>query len=281
MDPNDPRSQHVWTFTDVVEKFNPSVFLMENVKALGKLKKWAPLREKLLERFRSLGYATNFVVLNASEFDVPQARERVFFIGFKMNSTIVPDLEKMLDSYKKMGKTVRESIGHLDKAGTGNNSGISKAKITITANPILRKSPFAGMMFNGLGRPIKLEGYSATLPASMGGNKTPIIDNEELYNNETNWVVDYHTSLMNGGEPMEYQVAPSRLRRLTIQEASLIQTFPKDYEFQGSQSSIFKQIGNAVPCNLAERLGNMLMNYLVDKEIIDIPYQLQIEELNV
>lgn len=279
MDPDDPRSKHVWTFTDIVEKFKPSVFLMENVKALGKLKKWKPLREKLLERFRSLGYSTNYIVLNASEFDVPQARERVFFIGFKLNSTIVPNLDKMLEPYKKMGQTVRDAISHLDKAGTGNNKGLSKAKITITPNPIMRKSPYAGMMFNGLGRPIKLEGYSATLPASMGGNKTPIIDDKELYENEENWVVSYHKRLTAGEEPMKYQIAPKRLRRLTVQEAAAIQTFPHNYEFQGSQSAVFKQIGNAVPCNLAERLGAMLMNYLLNQVFIDIPYQLQLEKV--
>ncbi len=280
MDPNDPRSRHVWNFVDVVKKLSPSIFLMENVKALGKLSKWEPLREKLLERFRSLGYATNFVVLNASDFDVPQARERVFFVGFKMNSIIVPDLSKMLEPYRKTGPTVRKAIGHLDIAGTGNNQQLSKAKITLTANPILRKSPFAGMMFNGLGRPIRLDGFSATLPASMGGNKTPIIDNEELYNGEPNWVVEYHNTLIKGGKPMEYQVAPDRLRRLTVQEASAIQTFPHDYVFQGSQSSCFRQIGNAVPPNLGERIGRMLMDYLINDVIIDLPYQLQIAELD-
>ena len=49
----------------------------------------------------------------------------------------------------------------------------------------MRKSPYAGMLFNGLGRPIKIDGYSATLPASMGGNKTPIIDEESPLSKET------------------------------------------------------------------------------------------------
>eukprot|EP01013_Petalomonas_cantuscygni_P003190 TRINITY_DN13344_c0_g1_i1.p1 TRINITY_DN13344_c0_g1~~TRINITY_DN13344_c0_g1_i1.p1 ORF type:complete len:366 (-),score=-34.42 TRINITY_DN13344_c0_g1_i1:87-1184(-) len=281
MDPNDPRSKHVWTFTDVVEMLNPKAFVMENVKALGTLSKWEPLRKSLLERFRDLGYSTNFVVLNATEFNVPQGRERVFFIGYKGNSKLIPDLEKMMEPYKTMAPTVRETLSVLDRAGTGNNQSVCKAKITLTPNPVLRKSPFAGMLFNGMGRPIRLDGYANTLPASMGGNKTPIIDENELYENEPGWVQEYHSKIMNGSKPSEFQEAPERLRRLTVEEAALIQTFPKDYEFCGSQSSKFCQIGNAVPPNLAYHIGKMVMdcliNEVIENMIIKLPYQLEIE----
>ena len=281
MDPKDPRSEHVWTFTKVVEQLEPKAFVMENVKALGKLEKWAPLRNELLSKFRSLGYSVNYVVLNASEFDVPQARERVFFIGFKNNSKLIPDLERMLEPYKRTAPTVREALKKLDRAGTGNNQSICKAKITFTPNPVMRKSPFAGMLFNGAGRPVKLDGYCSTLAASMGGNKTPIIDEEELYNNKESWVVGYHKELMNGGQAKRFQEAPKRLRRLTVEEASLIQTFPIDYEFQGSQSSKFRQIGNAVPSNLGYNIARMIMDCLFNEEIdnifINVPHQLELE----
>ena len=283
MDPKDPRSEHVWTFTNIVEKLEPKAFVMENVKALGKLQKWEPLRKELLSKFRNLGYAVNYVVLNATEFNVPQSRERVFFIGFKNNSKIVPDLEKMLEPYKKTAPTVRQTLSILDKVGTGNNQSICNAKITFTPNPVMRKSPYAGMLFNGAGRPVKVDGYCATLPASMGGNRTPIIDNEELYNNKENWVVKYHSDLMNGGSPKKLEKAPKRLRRLTVEESSLLQTFPIDYEFCGSQSSQYRQIGNAVPCNLGFGIANMIMDCLindeVDKMMVNLPYQLEFENI--
>ena len=279
MNPDDPRSKHVWTFAELVSKIQPKAFIMENVKALGTLQKWAPLRKSLIKKFRAAGYATNFVVLNSSEFNVPQNRYRVFFIGFKTNSVLVPDLKQMLESYKKEAQTVREAIAILDKAGTGNNMGVCKAKITLTSKPVMRKSPYAGMLFNGAGRPTRLDGYSATLPASMGGNKTPIIDELELYNHAKSWVEEYHNGLMKGKEPSKYTEAPKRLRRLTYQEAAIIQTFPINYDWQGSQSSIFKQIGNAVPCNLGYRVGKMIMDCLlqdeVDKHMITLPYQLE------
>lgn len=280
MNPDDPRSKHIWTFADIIEQINPRAFVMENVKALGELSKWEPLRISLLEKLRSLGYSVNFIVVNASDYDVPQARERVFFIGFKNNSFIIPDLSRMLEPYKKKGKTVREALSVLDKAGQGNNQSICKAKITLTPNPVLRKSPYAGMLFNGLGRPVKIEGYCATLPASMGGNKTPIIDEDELYKNSKSWVEDYHSKIMNGGNPSEFAEAPKRLRRLTVEESLILQTFPINYKFAGSQSSIFKQIGNAVPCNLGYAIGQMMIDYLIHEDlgkmILKLPYQLEI-----
>lgn len=280
MNPNDPRSEHVWTFAKAVEELNPKAFVMENVKALGLLQKWEPLRIELLKKFRDLGYSVNYVVVNATDYDVPQARERVLFIGFKNNCKLIPDLEKMLEPYKKKAQTVREALSVLDKAGTGNNKSICNAKITLTSNPVMRKSPFAGMLFNGAGRPVKIEGYCATLPASMGGNKTPIIDELELYENKEGWVQNYHRGLLNGDKPMTYQNAPERLRRLTVEEAAVLQTFPLEYDFCGSQSSKYKQIGNAVPCNLGFNVARMIMDTIengeIDNYITNLQYQLEI-----
>lgn len=280
MDPDDPRSQHVWNFVDIVDKLRPRAFVMENVKALGKLTKWGDVRQELLKRTRGMGYATNFVILNATDFNVPQARERVFFIGFQNNPTIIPDLEEMLRPYERKAPTVREVLSALSRAGEGNNVGVCKAKITIAPKPVLRKSPYAGMLFNGMGRPVRIDGYCSTLPASMGGNKTPIIDEEELYHGSTSWAVEYHRQIMEGGQPSEFREAPSRLRRLTVEEAALLQSFPLDYTFCGSQSSIFKQIGNAVPCNLGEAIASMMKEYLsheeLEKIILTLPEQFSV-----
>ncbi len=277
MDPNDSRSKHIWTFVDILKILSPRAFVMENVKALGTLEKWRPLRDRLLKKMRELGYAVDYIIVNASEFDVPQARERVLFIGFRTNNPIIPDLTKMLEPYKKEAQTVRQALAALDRAGDGNNKGLCKAKITLTSRPVLRKSPFAGMLFNGLGRPVKIDGYCATLPASMGGNKTPIIDEDELYNNKQSWVKEYHSQLMRGNFKVTYQNTPNHLRRMTVEEATVLQTFPREYIFHGSQSSKFKQIGNAVPCNLALQVAKMMSNYLnfdhVEKSIIPLNNQ--------
>ena len=213
MDVNDKRSQLIWSYVKVISKVKPKAFIMENVKALGLLEKWKPIREKLLSELRHLGYSVNFMILNASDYDVPQARERIFVVGIKGNCNNVPNWEDMIKHYSHKAPTVREALQILDKAGHGNNPSTCRAKITLASNPILRKSPYAGMLFNGLGRPTRIDGYSATLPASMGGNKTPIIDEKELYENCAPWIVTYHDEIMKDPSKAASKEAPSFLRR--------------------------------------------------------------------
>lgn len=268
MDANDERSKLIWSYADVVESLLPDAFIMENVKALGVLEKWANVRQTLLNRFLSFGYSVGLCVLNATDYDVPQARERMFIIGFKGNAYAELDLDSMLKPYRKKAETVREALRVLDKAGTGNNSCVCNAKITLTSNPVLRKSAYAGMLFNGLGRPLKLDGYSATLPASMGGNKTPIIDEKALYEGQRPWVEQYHDNLLKDISIAKVTKVPSYLRRLTVDEARVLQTFPIDYKFCGSQSSQYTQIGNAVPCKLAKAVCSMVIDVLQGKSEI-------------
>ena len=268
MDADDERSKLIWKYVDVVSLLKPRAFVMENVKALGEIARWKDVRNKLLSRFKELGYSVNYIVLNACDFDVPQSRERVFFVGFKSEECKDLDLVQMTSKYAKKAKTVREALRVLDKAGTGNNSNVCRAKVTLAAKPILRKSPYAGMLFNGMGRPTRIDGYSATLPASMGGNKTPIIDEKELYDGATPWILDYHKKVSSNSGFAEFKPAPSFMRRMTIAEAAVLQTFPLEYKFSGSQSKIYTQIGNAVPCNLARAIVKMVIDVLTKKEPI-------------
>ena len=258
MNPDDPRNQNVWRYLRALEIVRPRAFLMENVKALGALEKWDCVREKLLSGMRDLGYKANYIVANASDYNVPQNRERVLFIGFLENSGEPLDLEQMMKPYRVKAPTVKEVLIKLDKPGTGSNTNLCNAKITFCTKPVMRKSPYAGMLFNGAGRPIKINGYCATLPASMGGNKTPFIDDDELYNGADSFVEQYHRGLQDGSIVPKFKEAPKRLRRLTVEEAAAIQTFPKGYKFAGARSSMYKQIGNAVPCNLARQIAKMI-----------------------
>lgn len=274
MDANDERSQLVWSYAKVVGTLLPKAFIMENVKALGVLERWGSIRTALLEKFMELGYSVSLCVLNASDFGVPQARERLFIVGFKNGKNAAPDLERMLENYKCKSPNVREALSVLDRAGTGNNKSVCKAKITLTTNPVMRKSPYAGMLFNGLGRPMRIDGYSATLPASMGGNKTPIIDEKALYENKRPWVESYHEKLMEDISNAKNAKVPPYLRRLTVDEARIIQTFPLEYTFCGSQSAQYTQIGNAVPCNLGKAVCSMVIDVLNGKSPIIYPTSL-------
>ena len=251
MNPDDPRSRHVFDFMKVVEMVRPQGFVMENVKALALNSRWAGTRDALTARARDLGFQTSLYVLNASHYAVPQARERMFFVGSKKGEPIPPAPTTFHDP-----PSVRSALEKLPQYGALGNDRLCTAKVTPAKNPVLRKSAYAGMLFNGQGRPLDLERPSSTLPASMGGNRTPIVDQEQIDVGSDPWVPEYHARLMEGRRPLKK--APNRLRRLTVDEAAAIQTFPLDIEWAGPQSAQFRQIGNAVPPVLARAVAHSL-----------------------
>lgn len=268
MDPDDNRSKLIFTFLDVVERVQPKAFVMENVKALGFLEKWGDVRKKYLDRAWELGYTCLPFILNATEYGVSQKRERVFFIGIKDcdDSFFEYNINNILEEHKEMAPSIRELLKPLGPGGSNRNPNTCTAKITFATTPIMRKSPYAGMYFNGQGRPIDIDGYSNTLPASMGGNKTPIVDEDYLYGNTSeNWIIQYHKGLIDKTITPEFKEAPKHLRRITIKEAAMIQTFPDDYKFCGNKGAIYTQIGNAVPCKMAEAVAKSLISYLGKK----------------
>lgn len=244
MDPNDPRSKHVWDFLGIVSLLKPKAFVMENVKSLAENKRWIPLINELQQKARGLGYNTKLFLLNASHFGVPQIRERMFLIGINGDQIFDP-----IPTTKNNPPTVRQAFENIPKYGIEGNNTKCIAKITTAKMPVLRKSPYAGMLFNGQGRPLNLDAPALTLPASMGGNRTPVIDQLSLENKDVPWIHEYHTHLISGGKPWES--ASSRLRRITVEEAATIQTFPKGMHFEGTPGAQFRQIGNAVPPRLA------------------------------
>lgn len=268
MDLEDERSQLVFSYMNVVESVSPTVFVMENVKALATLSKFAHVRVELIRRAMRLGYDAQFHLLNAKDFGVPQSRERVFFIGFKKSSGLRFD-PRYFDRHRRQPPSIRQILSEIGPAGTPKNPLTCKAKITLAANPVMRKSPYAGMMFNGLGRPLNTDGVSCTLPASMGGNKTPIVDEAHVFDGKPSWVESYHARLRNNGAPLGMNDAPSSLRRITITEAIALQTFPNDYQFVGPVSSQYTQIGNAVPCQLA---------YAVAASVVDAVNRISLDE---
>jgi len=260
MDPEDPRSLEIFTFIKVLQKTKPQAFVMENVKALATLTKWEFVRERIFAQASKVGYEVEMHLLNSEHYGVPQRRERVFFIGFSTKNGKALAQEALISFSRTLKlqtaapRPLKSIVRDLGPAGSQGNSRVCNAKVNFTPRPIMRRSPYAGMLFNGAGRPINPDGVCPTLPASMGGNKTPIVDEAQIFEGKDSFVESYHAGLMGGGTPRSGQ-APSCLRRLTIDECIAVQTFPADYEFCGSNSSIFKQIGNAVPAKVGKAVA--------------------------
>lgn len=248
MDPDDPRSRHVMVFLDVVDRLRPRAFVMENVKALAVSGRWASVMSALRDHADELGYMTQLILLNAAHFGVPQSRERMFLIGRVEGSQIQPER-----TTRDRAIPVRSALASLPAWGAPGNDTHCEAIITPAKKPVLRRSPYAGMLFNGSGRPLNLDLPSPTLPASMGGNRTPIVDQRELQREASSWVEDYHHHLKTGGTPVSE--VPEFMRRITVEEAAALQTFPPGTYWAGPTSAQFRQIGNAVPPLLARHLA--------------------------
>lgn len=271
MDPDDGRSQLLHRFFDVVERLQPRAFICENVKALAQLEKWAGVRNRILRRFNG-SYAVAMIVLSADAFGVPQKRERVFCIGVRTQGASV-DAQRFadlvthrLEALKRPAPSVADIVRQFGRAGSKSNPRICNARITFAQAPVLRRSPYAGMLFNGAGRPLDPGGYAATLPASMGGNKTPIVDEAEIFDGKPSFVEAYHARLMKGGTART-GYAPRRLRRLTIDECLAFQSFPASYRLAGRPSAMYRQIGNAVPCALAEAVATVTRSLISDLDL--------------
>lgn len=261
MDPKDPRSKHVDHFFDVVAHLQPRAFVMENVKALAASPRWAGVRERLLDRARLLGYERSLLVLNAQDFGVPQSRERMFLLGIR-GATPEPPAATTASN----PPTVRAALEQLPRFGEPGNDGSCAARVVPAGKPIMRPTAHRGsLLFNGSGRPLDLDGPAKTLPASMGGNATPIIDQEELEHGAQPWVIEYHRRLQRGKPPLKR--APRRLRRITVQEAAALQTFPAGWTFAGPRVAQYRQVGNAVPPKLAEAVARSLRAVLERQDL--------------
>jgi DNA (cytosine-5)-methyltransferase 1 len=260
MDPNDPRSRHVFDFLGLVKRIKPKAFVMENVAALARNKRWGEIIGSLKET-ATQDYKVTLVVLNASHWGVPQARERMFLVGVPQDG---PDFTMPSPPTAANPPSVRDALRSLPPAGMMGNDSLCTAIITLAKRPVLRRSPYAGMLFNGQGRAMNLDVPAPTLPASMGGNRTPIVDDGDLAGISSPWIVDYHRRLFHEGkEALPELPAEATLRRLTVEEAAVLQTFPRDTPWQGRQSARFRQIGNAVPPLLAFAVASAVRETLM------------------
>jgi DNA (cytosine-5)-methyltransferase 1 len=228
-------------FVRAVREIRPRAFLMENVSGLAS-RRHANYLERRVGELKAEGFQISYGVLNAAEYGVPQDRRRVIVLGFR---DVKPRFPKPSHGPRGYRPFVTADEALRDAPSDEPN----RAIVTYAKKPVLRPSPFAGMLVNGGGRPINLAIPSQTIPATAGGNRTHIVDRSGI-------LVDYHEYLLAGGRPRSGKVGG--VRRLTVRESARLQAFPDEFVFVGKRSAQYRQVGNAVPPLLARVIAEQL-----------------------
>ena len=233
-------------FLRIISELQPEAVLIENVPGLisGKRRTYF---SSLLRALRGRRYSVSWAVLNAAEYGVPQRRSRLFIVGTRKGRFEFPAPTHGGSARRPYVPSGRV-LDPLKADGSPNNSIVTYAK-----RPDIRPSPYDGHLFNGGGRAIDLDAPAPTILASAGGNKTPFVD-------MTGIVPAYHRHLLVGGAPRTGCVEGTR--RITVNEAAALQTFPKRARFAGPRSKQYTLIGNAVPPRLAHVVGRQLAKHL-------------------
>ena len=237
-------------FTRAVNEIKPRAFLMENVKGLVSTKHRSYALSAIHE-FEKLGYSVYWVVLDAAMYGVPQHRERVFFVGLPKGKYFKFPSPTHGPGAPQPYVTAGQALNDVSQDEP------NRAIVSYAKNPVLRPSPWAGMIINGKGRPINIDTPGPTIPATAGGNRTHIIDPDRV-------LFEYHRHLMNGGTPRSGRV--EGVRRLNVRESARLQSFPDDFVFTGSKSTQYRQVGNAVPPLLAAAVASSVYKALKTTE---------------
>ncbi len=243
----DPRNQLFYIFLKFVDMANPKVIVIENVKEIIS-KDNGHIKNKIYEIFEKRGYKVTHKVLDASDFGVPQKKLRNFFVitkGFNFSF----DLMK-----KEKPTTVKDAIGELyffDKNINNSNYYINTEAST----------PYRKYLRNNNNI---VKNHDIKYPAEIVQKRIAYVKQgenwqsipKELFNNERN---NRHSSAykrlkendvsvtIDTGNAHSNYFHPIYNRIPTVRENARLQSFPDNFEFFGTKTSQYKQVGNAVP----------------------------------
>jgi len=230
---DDDRGNLIIEFANFIEKLEPKVFLIENVKGLLTHEKGETLEHILSELNRTGKYIIKYKVLNANNYGVPQKRERIFIIGVHQN------IDKEFNF--PVEKTVKPVLSDV-LLDCPESEGIEYSE---NKKKIMEKIPEGGCWID---LPENLQKEYMGKSYESGGGKRGIA--RRLSMNEPSLTLTTSPS-----QKQTERCHPIHIRPLQILEYARIQTFPDNYIFEGGLGSRYKQIGNAVPVKLAEEVA--------------------------
>ena len=281
---NDYRNYLFESFVKIVDFFKPKFFVFENVPGLlSACPGGRPVKERIYESFKKIGYEIRTParlkesIYCAEDFGVPQKRNRVIIIGVPKKSKVKLDsFYEALEHYKtNVHKTVRDAIGGLPKLipleniDCGGKSKISHIQIfgkkVDLHNPRYNGKRDQKLFYEWLSK--GMNSFSQEEKKAFYTKITGHVSNHIKYRN-LEWEKPSPTVVAHLQKDGYMFIHPDikQLRTITIREAALLQSFPKDYRFLGSNPYCFKMIGNAVPVLFAEGIAKAMHEALSSGE---------------
>lgn len=244
------------SFIEIIEKTNPLIVSMENVPNLSN----KPIFSEFILKLRELGYFVSYKNVFCPDYGLAQKRRRLVLLASKLGKINLLNPTHSAKNYK----TVRQAIGHLPQVKSGQVLKEDPLHKTTKLSDINLKRIKASKpkgTWEDWDRDLLLEchkkasgqSYKSVYGRMSWDEPSPTITTQ-FYN--------YGTGRFGH---------PSQDRALTIREAAILQSFPKNYKFHKKNDEIFitalsPQIGNAVPVILGKVIGNSIIKHL--KEFI-------------
>ena len=239
----DARGTLFYDFAKILDELKPKMFLAENVKGLKTHDKGRTL-QTMIKVFEDEGYRVSYQVLNSVHYGVAQKRERIFIVGIRKDIAKVVnkpfEFPKPYDYQLTLGDILKDVPP--SACATYNEK---KKEVLKYVSP--------GGCWRDLPDDIAREYMKTTY--FMGGGRTGIA-------RRLSWDEAGLTVLCTPAQKQTERCHPDELRPFSIRENARIQSFPDEWEFEGSLAQKYKQIGNAVPVNLAKEVGQAMKAYL-------------------
>lgn len=238
-------------YLKVLKLVKPRVFLLENVPGL-RYKVHAEALKFIEDEARKLGYTTNWAVLNAADYGVPQIRFRFMMIGSLDGRVEMPEptyaKEPVPGSSRQPWRTAGDVLTDLDTEENADDTG-----------------HFAGGQYHHLLREIP-PGDNYLFFTAKRGHPSPVFEWRKRYwsfllklsPDLPSWTIQARRS--NNMGPFHW-----RNRILRLEEVKRLQTFPDDWALAGRLEEQWRQVGNAVPPLLAEAVGRKIGDFLDGK----------------
>ncbi|HPF00899.1 MAG TPA: DNA (cytosine-5-)-methyltransferase [Bacteroidales bacterium] len=244
---NDARGTLFYEFARVVKEVNPPICIGENVRGLLSHENGKTL-QGMISILDEIGYnVLPIQVLKAVNYRVPQKRERLILVGIRKDINAKFEYPK---PYKKI-YTLKDAL----KAGELFETDVPKSKGA--TYPQSKKVVLDLVPPKGYWRDLPLNIQKEFMGGSfhLGGGKTGMA-------RRIGWDEPCLTLTCSPAQKQTERCHPDETRPFTVREYARIQTFPDDWDFSGSLAQQYKQIGNAVPVNLAKEVGYSIVNFL-------------------